>query len=212
MQLTQYAYKFFRITVCLSVFLSLSNYLSKQTSANYLDTTYPFELPIKRKTNFYLTATPLNHSVDGNRAAIDFQIPDELGFIDKGAPLYAPFDGFAKITESPNGSLVLEITKSDKQWKILFAHIMNDTTIAKELNATYPKHVIQGELIAYQGDSGYTPKGTLFPVHVHFEVFKLVDGEYTNDNRLIDICSKLNLKNQCDWIDESGYLMYLWDK
>lgn len=212
MKYTHYAYKLLRAILCFLVLMSLSYHLSEQTSASYTDQTYPFDLPIKPNTPIYLTATPLNHSVDGNRAAIDFQIPDELGFIDKGAPLYAPFTGYAEITKTSNDTLALEIIKYDKQWKLVIAHIMDDAKTAQALNATFPKHVIQGELIAYQGDSGYTTKGARFPVHVHFEVFKLVNGQYTNDNRLIDICSKLNLKKHCDWIDESGYLMYLWDK
>lgn len=194
------------------VIISLLSTTLLPTRADYSGETYPFELPIKPNTPIYLTATPKNHSVDGNRAAIDFQIPDELGFIDKGAPLYAPFDGFAQITKSPNDSLTLEIIKSDSKWKVLMAHIMDDTKAAQALIATFPKRVIQGDLIAYQGDSGYDTKGARFPVHVHFEIFKLVNGKYINDNRQIDICSKLNLKRQCKWIDDSGYFMYVWDK
>lgn len=183
-----------------------------QVNANIYIQDYPFDLPIKPNTKFYLTATPKSHSTDGNRAAIDFQIIDKMGFIDKGTPLYSPFDGSAKYIESPNGSGVLEIVNKDKQWKVVIAHIANDTALAKELVSTYPKHVCKDELVAYQGDSGYTINGARFATHVHFEVFILENGEYTNNNQLIDICSKIRLKEYCDWIDDSGYVIFINDK
>jgi len=195
-------------TIILSVFLFFSiesNIIQAQVY------TYPFDLPIKPTTQFYLTATPLNHSTDGNRAAIDFQIIDDAGFIDKGAPLYSPLDGYAIYTESPNNSGVIEIEYYDNKWKLVIAHIENEAKASKEIINTYPKHVKKGELIGYQGDSGYI-NNSKFPVHVHFEVFKKFEGEFTNDDSVIDICSQINLNQECDYIDYSGYVIFIKDK
>lgn len=167
-------------------------------------------LPIENTTRFYLTSTPGTHYPSNTRAAIDLQIIDKLGFIDKGAPLYAPFDGIAEITESPNGSLTLGITKSDNEWKVNISHIANDTQKARELIESYPKRVITGELVAFQGDSGYVNNGN-FPVHVHYELFIQKDGEYINNNEIIDICSRLKLSHYCKWVDKHSRVILIED-
>jgi len=169
-------------------------------------------LPISLETVFYLTGTPITHSSDESRAVIDFQIPDELGLITKGAPLYAPFDGYATYSESENASGMIEITSNEKQWKIILAHVLNDTKTAKKLNKSYPKHVVKGELISFQGDSGYASSYSRFPVHVHYELFMRQGDEYTGDNGIIDICSQLSLTQYCDYVDKSGKVLLIYDR
>jgi len=200
-KLTKFIIIFFNIIILLNSI--------KPVKANYIFNNDNLDLPILPNTKFYLTATPKNHSANSDRAVIDFQIVDEKGLINKGAPLYSPFDGYAIYTKSPNNSGILEVTSLDKKWRIVIAHIANDIKLAENLINSYPKHVAKGELIAYQGDSGYIQKGEKFPVHVHFEVFKLEKNNYTNDNKIIDICSTLNLERQCNWIDASGYVLFI---
>ncbi len=203
-------YKYIITTI---LFLIIFMMVSQPSYASYefISNNYPFDLPIMPTTQFYLTATPKNHSIDGNRSAIDFQIIDDMGFIDKGAPLYAPIDGTAEYILSPNESGVVEITSFNNEWKIVIAHLENETNTSKSIINTYPKHVRKGELIGYQGDSGYI-NGGKFPVHVHFEVFKNINGEFSNDNSVIDICSQINLKEHCNYIDNSGYVIFIKDK
>ncbi len=207
-----------KISISLKIFLIIVSILFvNQLNLNLVKAQTPqignyIDLPIRPNSNFYLTATPKNHSQDGNRSAVDFQIVDRLGFIDKGAPLYSPINGHAEYLESPNGSGVIEITSHDKQWKIVIAHVVNDIKTAQELNSSYPKYIIKDELVAYQGDSGYKTDGSKFAPHVHYELFKKIDGEFQNNNQVIDICSKINLKKHCDWIDNSGYVIYIHDK
>jgi murein DD-endopeptidase MepM/ murein hydrolase activator NlpD len=175
----------------------------------------PFDLPIVPHTFFYLTATPKNHSKDNNRAAIDFQIADEFGFIDRGAPLYAPFDGSGIVTISPNKSVTLELTSNNGEWKLIFAHIENSSRRAQLLNQTYPKHVVKGEIIAYQGNSGFDTKEQPFPVHVHFEVFKKIKEsgeEYSNKDEYIHLCRTINLEYYCNYIDNNNRLLFITDR
>lgn len=203
--------------ICICLFLIIYASVARGYEVTYAKTddfrnTDSIDLPIKPGTLFYLTATPKNHSTDGNRSAVDIQIVNNLGFVEKGIPLYSPIDGHATYIKSPNGSGVIEILSQNKEWKAVIAHIANDLQISKSLISTYPKHVIKGELIAYQGDSGYFPDGRKFPVHVHYEVFMLKEGRYVNDDSQIDICSKIKLSDHCRYVDESGYVVFVNDK
>ena len=194
-------------------FFAFSSVLAQISPLTDFD--YPRELPIYPGTEFYLTGTPFTHSTGGTQAAIDFQIVNESGFVDKGAELFAPMEGDAIFAESGNGSALIEITQNDKKWRVQIAHIVSDTKLAKALIETYPKHVKKAELIAYQGDSGANG-GYRMPIHVHYEFFTLEDIQdnkyiYTNDNLKIDVCEKLGFKEHCRIIDESNDVLLIHD-
>jgi hypothetical protein len=168
----------------------------------------PVSFPFQPKSRFYLTGTPKTHYPSNTRAAVDIQVVDEFGMVDKGAHLYSPVNGYAQIIESPNGSKTIEIVDSTNTWKIIMSHIMDDTKGAQRLNNTYPKHVVIGEHIAFQGDSGYVNEGK-FPVHIHYEIYKKINGQWDNDNSIIDLCSQLNIVKYCNYADDLGRIIFV---
>ncbi len=188
-------------------------------------------LPIPLNSSFYLTGTPHTHYPADTRAAVDFQIVDDSGFIEKGIPLYSPFDGYARVVLTENDSRSVEIVSGSRKWKVAIAHVMDDSKAARKLIKTFPKYVMKGELIAYQGDSGYYGDERV-PVHVHYEVFvvqsrgfeptgsepmggrsleltfeELGTNDWDNDNLKIDLCRLLYLEKYCDYVDEEGYVV-----
>lgn len=163
----------------------------------------PYQLPVRPRTSYYLTGTPRTHSADGSDASIDLQITNDRGLVWLGAPLYAPVSGYARYAKSENGSGMIIIRSTDDEYEVVLAHILDDTKYTKKVLDTYPRHVIAGELIAFQGNSGYI-NGARLPTHVHMSVFVRSGDEYENPNKKIRICERIGVEHYCEFIDRTN--------
>lgn len=167
-------------------------------------------LPIKRNTQFYLTGTPQTHFEYGATAAVDLQITDPNGFIDYGAKLYSPIDGFGEYQVSQNQSALIKVTSTDNQIQIVVAHVAYNEAQTRKLVETFPRRVKAGELIGYQGNSGYSGEFA-FPTHVHFEILENTGEEFENIGDKLQLCSLLALDVYCSYINNTSHVVLIND-
>lgn len=164
---------------------------------------YPDGLPFTGR--YQLTGIPETHMQRPYKAALDIQIKQNEGWSNKDdAELYAIIDGYAKLEEADNKAWVVNIVSYDNEWMVSYAHVEYDTDRAKRVNISFPKNVKRGELIGYQGNTGYW-NGVRVPEHLHYEVSKSNNGTFTNYNSIVQICTLTTIESDCNYRRTVGY-------
>ncbi len=176
---------------------------SNVAEINVKPDSYPDGLPI---SDYYiLTGTPRTHAQRPEKAAIDIQVKQGSSWgLKDDAKLYAIADGYATMYMVENRSAVVTIETNNKIWNIHYAHIENDTDRARTLKGHFPRKVLKGDLIGFQGNTGYY-NGKRVPEHLHYEINKKINGRDSNYDSVIGICRIAGIQNDCNYRNTGRY-------
>jgi len=195
-------YKFDSNEVHYYEYLPKSNYIQVIRP----DDPTPNGLPIQY---FYmLTGTPKTHAQRPEKAALDlvlYNYAEGSGYFkDDKAVIKANMDGYAVFHYASNGSAIVTIT-STRNYQAHYAHIEDHSVEAKKIIGTFPKYVRKGEIVAYQGDTGFFGIQKM-PEHLHYEI-SIIDnlGKVNNFDSILNVCNMAGIEEKCYYRNNTGY-------